>query len=240
MALPKIDVPIHEITLPIAKKVLRYRPFLVKEQKILLMAGESNDADTIEKSIRQILQNCCLEEFDVDTLSLLDVEFYFLHLRAVSVGEMVENKYRCQNVVNEEVCNNLMDANLNVTDLKITGIEDYKDVIYVTDKVGVKMILPKYTLLQKARDMVNATDFVFDLIVDCIEYIFEGDQFHYTNQIPREELLEFVDSLNQTQFAKLQSFFDKIPKIEKKVEVKCSKCGFEHKIEYEGIESFFG
>lgn len=240
MALPKIDVPVHEITLPIAKKLIHFRPFLVKEQKILLMAGESNSADTIEKSIRQILQNCCLDEFDVDTLSLLDVEFYFLHLRAISVGEMVENKYRCQNVVNEEVCNNLMDANLNVTELKITGIEDYKDIIYVNDRVGVKMILPKYSLLQKARDMVNPTDFVFDLIVDCIEYIFEGDQIYYTNQIPRTEVLEFIDSLNQTQFAKLQSFFDKIPKIEKKVEVQCSKCGFEHKIEYEGIESFFG
>jgi hypothetical protein len=153
---------------------------------------------------------------------------------------MVENKYRCQNVVNEQVCDNLMDANLNIIDLKVTGIEDYNDLIQLTDNVGVKMVLPKYTLLRKARDMVNATDFVFDLIVDCIEYIFEGDQIHYTNQLNREELLEFVDSLNQAQFAKLQSFFDKIPKLEKKVDVTCNKCGFEHKIEYEGIESFFG
>lgn len=240
MSLPKIDVPVHEVTLPISKKVLRYRPFLVKEQKILLMAGESNDADTIEKAIRQILQNCCLDQFDVDTLSLLDVEFYFLHLRATSVGEMVENKYRCQNIVNEQVCDNLMDANLNIIDLKVTGIDEYNDIIQLTDKVGVKMVLPRYSLLRKARDMVNATDFVFDLIVDCIEYIFDGDQIFYTNQSNREELLEFVDSLNQSQFSKLQSFFDKIPKLEKNVDVTCNKCGFHHKIEYEGIESFFG
>jgi hypothetical protein len=240
MALPKIDTPIYEVELPISKKKVNYRPFLVKEQKILLMASESNDADTIEKAIRQILQNCCLDKIDVDTLSLLDVEYYFLHLRGTSVGEMVENKYRCQNMVNEEVCNNLMETKLDINQLKVTGIEEYKDMIQVTDQVGVKMTLPKYSVIQKARDMQETSDFVFDLIADCIEYIYEGEQIFYTAEVDRSEVVEFLESLSQSQFARLQAFFDSIPKLEKKVDVTCSKCGFNHKIEYEGIESFFG
>jgi hypothetical protein len=239
MALPKIDVVIHEVDLPISKKKIKFRPFLVKEQKILLMASESGDADVIEKSIRQILQNCCLEEFDVDTLSLLDIEFFFLHLRSASVGELVENKYRCQNEVEGEVCDNLMDAALNLNDLKVTGLEGYKDTIQLTDKVGVKMILPRYTVIQKARDMKDMTEFVFELIADCIEYIYDGNEMFYTKDIDRSEVVEFIENLNQVQFTRIQSFFDTIPKLEKKVDVKCNKCGFEHHIEFEGIESFF-
>lgn len=240
MSLPKIDVPIHEVELPVSKKKIKYRPFLVKEQKILLMASESEDADIIEKSIRQILQNCCLEEFNVDTLSLLDVEFYFLHLRSSSVGELVENKYRCQNMIGEEVCNNLMDVSLNLNELKVTGLDEYNDTIQLTDNVGVKMILPRYSVIQKARNMKDMTELVFDIIADCIEYIYEGSELFYTKDIDRSEVVDFIESLNQTQFAKLQGFFDNIPKLEKKVEVTCSKCSFHHKIEFEGIESFFG
>ena len=240
MALPKIDVVIHEVDLPVSKKRIKYRPFLVKEQKILLMASESGDADVIEKSIRQILQNCCLEEFDVDTLSLLDVEYFFLHLRSSSVGELVENKYRCQNEVEGEVCNNLMDATLNLNELKVIGLDGYKDIIGLTDRIGVKMVLPKYTVIQKARDMEDMTGFIFELIADCIEYIYDGDELHYTKDIDKKEVVEFIESLNQPQFARIQSFFDTIPKLEKKVDITCGKCGFEHHIEFEGIESFFG
>ena len=99
MTLPKLDKPILKIEIPSTKKQMPFRPFMVKEEKILLMASESNDADLIEKSIRQILQNCCLNDLDVDTLSLIEVEYYFLHLRSVSVGEVVDNKYRCQNTL---------------------------------------------------------------------------------------------------------------------------------------------
>lgn len=240
MALPKIDVSVYELDLPVSKKRIKYRPFLVKEQKILLMASESGDADVIERSIRQILQNCCIEEFDVDTLSLLDIEFFFLHLRSVSVGELVENKYRCQNDVNGETCNNLMDARLNLNDLKVTGLDEYKDVIALTDRIGVKMALPKYSVIKKARDMKDMTGFVFELIADCIEYIYDGEELFYTKDIDKSEVVEFIENLNQPQFARIQSFFDNIPKLDKKIDVTCSKCGFHHDIEFEGIESFFG
>lgn len=239
MALPKIDVPIHELTLPILNKKIRYRPFLVKEQKILLMASESSDSETIERSIRQVLQNCCLDNVDVSELSLLDVEYYFMHIRAVSVGEIVENKFRCQNIVDEIVCNNTMDVKLDLTKIKIVGLESYNDTIAITDKIGVKMTLPKYSVLEKMKDRTEGVSFIFELIANCVEYVYENDQIHYTKDLTHEEVIEFLESLNQEQFENIQKFFELIPKLEKKTEVTCNKCGFHHTIEFEGIESFF-
>ena len=139
MSLPKIDAPIYEIDLPLSKKHIRYRPFLVKEQRNLMMAMEANDKETIEKNIRQVLHNCTLtENIDIDQLPIIDVEYYFIQLRARSVGEVVENKYRCENTVEDKICNNLMEMKLNLLDLKVDMKDDIKDIIQLTDKIAIK------------------------------------------------------------------------------------------------------
>ena len=125
MALPKIDSPIYELTLPMSKKQVRFRPFLVKEQRNLMMAIESDDKDTIEKNIKQVLHNCTVtEDVDIETLPIIDVEYYFIQLRARSIGEVVENKYRCENVVEETPCGNLMTVNFNLLDIQLTRDEN--------------------------------------------------------------------------------------------------------------------
>lgn len=243
MPLPKIDVVSYDVTLPILKKTIRYRPFLVKEQKILLMASETENTEAIEKAMRQVLNNCCLDDIDIESLSLLDVEYFFLNLRAVSIGEIVESRFRCKNVVNDEVCDNLLELQLNLMDITVSGIEEYKDIVQLTDKIGVKMTLPKYSLLEKAAEQGESSelsDFVFDIMIDCIEYIYEGEQIYYAKESTKEEMMEFLESLNSNQFEKLQKYFDTIPKLNKEKEVDCSKCGYHHKIEFEGLESFFG
>ena len=242
MPLPKVDVVTYDLKLPISNKTIRYRPFLVKEQKILLMSAESENAEVIERGMRQILQNCCLDNIDVENLSLLDVEYFFMNVRAVSVGEIVENKFRCKNLVEGEVCDNLMTVDINLNEIKVEGLETYKDIIPITDKIGVKMTLPKYSLIGKAVTYDNefGTDFIFDLFVDCIEYIYDGDQIFYTKEVDRKEVVEFLENLNSEQFEKVQGYFSNIPKLDKTKEVDCSKCGFHHKIEFDGIESFFG
>jgi hypothetical protein len=241
MPLPKIDVVSYELTLPILKKTVRYRPFLVKEQKILLMAAETKNSEAIEKAMRQVLNNCCLDDIDVENLSLLDVEYFFLNLRAISVGEIIENRFRCKNVVNDEVCDNLMQVDLNLKEVAITGMDEYKDIIQITEKISVKMTLPKYSLLEKVvgKQENELSGFVFDLLIDCVECIYDGEQTYYAKESSEEELIEFFESLNAEQFKKVQDFFSYIPKLNKDKEVTCDKCGYHHKIEFEGIESFF-
>jgi hypothetical protein len=123
MPLPKIDTPIYDLVLPLSKKEIRFRPFLVKEQKNLLMAMESNDKESVEKNVKQVLINCTVtEDVDIEKLPVVDVEYYFLNLRARSVGEVIENRYRCDNEVNSEKCGNIMDVKLNILDIKVEGV----------------------------------------------------------------------------------------------------------------------
>lgn len=241
MALPKIDTPIYELTLPLSKKHIRYRPFLVKEQKNLLMAMESGEKDSIEKNIKQVLNNCTVtENIDIEKLPVVDVEYYFLQLRARSVGEVVENKYRCDNVVEGKTCGNIMETSLNLLDIKVSGLKEGDDIIQLTEKVSIKLKYPEFSVLKTISNMTNETDIAFNMIAESIEYIFDGEQMHYAKETTREELVDFLESLNQQQFVKIEEFFTNLPKLEKKIEMKCSRCGFEHKFDVEGLESFFG
>lgn len=241
MALPKIDVPVYELDLPLSKKHIRFRPFLVKEQKNLLMAMESGDKQSIEQNVKQVLNNCTVTEgVDIEKLPVLDVEFYFLNLRARSVGEVVENKYRCDNKVDDKVCGNIMETSLNLLDIKVDNLVEGKDIIQLTDDVSIKLKYPEFSILNKLSKLESVSDVAFKMIAESIEYIFDGEQFYYAKETTTEELIEFIENLNQTQFAKIEDFFANLPKIEKKIEMKCSRCGFEHKLDVEGLESFFG
>jgi T4 bacteriophage base plate protein len=239
MALPKIDAPVYELDLPLSKKHIRFRPFLVKEQRNLMMAMESDDKDTIEKNIRQVLHNCTLTEgVDIDHLPILDVEYYFLQLRARSVGEIVENKYKCENVVNDVACGNIMESKLNLLDIKVNMPENVSDTIQLTPKLSVKLKYPEFSILTQSMAK-TATDLAFAMVVNSIEYIFDGEQYYYAKESTPQELTEFIESLSQEQFTKIENFFENLPTLNKVVEMDCKKCGFHHRIEVEGLESFF-
>ena len=239
MALPKIDAPVYELDLPLSKKHIRFRPFLVKEQRNLMMALESDDKGNIEKNVRQVLHNCTLTEgIEIDDLPILDVEYYFLQLRARSVGEVVENKYKCENLVDEKPCGNLMESNLNLLDIKVNMPENQSDVIQLNNKLSIKLKYPEFSIL--SADISSATDLAFSMIVNSIEYIFDGEQYYYAKESNPEELTEFVESLNQQQFSKIEDFFSNLPTLNKTIQMDCNKCGFHHTIEVEGLESFFG
>jgi hypothetical protein len=241
MALPKIDTPIYELDLPLSKKHVRFRPFLVKEQKNLLMAMESGDSKSIEQNVKQVLNNCTVtENIDIEKLPVLDVEYYFLNLRARSVGEVVENKYRCDNQVDGSACGNIMETSINLLDIKIEGVKENDDVIQLTDTISIKLKYPEFSVINKLSKLTDVSDIAFEMIADSVEYIFDGEQFYYAKETTTEELVEFIESLNQQQFAKIEDFFANLPKLEKKIEMKCSRCGFEHRLDVEGLESFFG
>jgi len=240
MALPKIDAPVYDLDLPLSKKQIKFRPFLVKEQKNLMMAMEADDKETIERNIRQVLTNCTITDgVDIDKLPVIDVEYYFLNLRARSVGEIVENKYVCTNEVEGEQCGNKMLAKFNILDVKVEFDPNSSDEIKINDKITIKMKYPEFSLVNKLSNKDSAVDIAFEVVLDSIDYIFDGEQYYYAAETPREELMQFIESLNQEQFSKLEDFFNHLPKMNKKIEMKCSKCGFDHTISMEGLESFF-
>jgi hypothetical protein len=241
MALPKLDVPTYEIELPISKKIIKYRPFLVKEQKNLLMALESNESSTIQQNVRDILNNCTLTEgINIDKLPIIDVEYYFINLRSKSVGEIVETRYRCNNEVEEKVCGNIMEASVNLQNIQPYREEEVSPEIQLTDKIMIKMKYPEFGIIKDSLNMEDITEVTFNLISESIEHIYDGDQFYYAHEAEPGEMLEFVEGLNQAQFEKVEHFFNNLPKLKETVEMTCSKCGFYHKIDVEGLENFFG
>ena len=241
MALPKIDTPTYELTLPVSKKKIRYRPFLVKEQRNLLMAMESNETNDVHLAIRDILENCTLTpNVDIDSLPIIDVEYFFIQLRAKSVGEVVESKYSCNNIVGDKECGNTMEHKLNLLNLKVEMNEDIKPEIQLNEKLAVKFKYPEFGMIKNSLNSENINDLTFNMIAQSIEYIYDGEQFYYGKESSPKELLDFVESMNQEQFSKVENFFSNLPKLKEKIEMTCSKCGFKHNIPVEGLESFFG
>jgi hypothetical protein len=241
MALPKLEVPTYQLELPLSKKTIKFRPYLIKEQKALMMALESSDAKTIQHNVREILNVCTLtKDVDVDELPIVDIEYYFIQLRAKSVGEISESKYRCNNEVEDKVCGNIMEAQIDLTEVKPVQEEYVDPEIQLTDKIVVKMKYPPFKLIKDSIEMEDITEITFNMLAQSIEYVYDGDQFHYAKETSVEELVEFIEQLNQEQFEKLEKFFNSIPKLSKKIDMQCSKCGFQHHLDVEGLESFFG
>lgn len=239
MALPKIDTPVYDITLPLSGKNIKFRPFLVKEQKNLMMALEADDSDTIEKNIKQVLINCTIDEdVDFDSLPVVDIEYYFLNLRARSVGEVVDLKYKCNNEVEGRECGNIMETNMNILEIKVDRTEE-DSLIQLTDQIFIKLNYPKFGSIKQFADVKDLTELAINMIVDSVEYIFDGEQYYYSNETPKQELISFIESLNHAQFSKIEAFFDNLPKLNKVINIQCSKCGFEHVIYVEGLEDFF-
>ena len=241
--LPKIQTPIYEITLPISKFVLKYRPFLVKEQKILMIAAQSGEDNFISDNVKQIISNCCIDQLNIDTLSTVDIEYFFLHLRARSIGEVVEAKYRCENKIDVDengedvICKNLMPINIELLNITV-NTDEYVDTVQITDKIGIKFKYPNYKILEKMGSDKNIVEKTFDAIIDCIDYIFDDDNFYYAKETPRKEMVDFIDALNVEQFKKIEEFFNKLPTLKHEIKIKCKKCGFDHSIILQGLESF--
>jgi len=240
MALPKIAVPTYELELPLSKKKITFRPFLVKEQKILMMAMESGEKDSMERAVKQILNNCTITELDINTIPLVDVEFYFLNLRARSIGEVVDLKYKCENEVDNKKCGHLMETKVNLLEIKVDGLDTYKDIVPLVDNIGIKFKYPEFSVIEKLNNVESASDVAFELIAGCIEYVYDGDSLNYANESTKEELIAFLQSLDSKSFEKIDAYFENLPSMKKVLSMTCGKCGFKHNILVQGIEQLFG
>ena len=243
MALPKIDVPIYTVNLISTGKPVRFRPFLVKEQKLFLMVSESNDPNEMITVIRQVLKNCVLDDIDIDSLPTFDLEFLFMNLRARSVEEVVELRYKCNNIVKDEKgedkqCTGLVEFKLNILEIQPTKHAEHTNKIQLTENLGICFKYPTFDMIQKYEKM-NENEVMINILVDCIDYIYDKENIYYAKDSTKQELDEFIDSLQQKDLEKFKEFFDTMPEIKKDVHFKCPKCAYEEDIAIKGLQSFF-
>jgi len=244
MALPKLDVPVYTVNLISSGKSVRFRPFLVKEQKLFLMANESEDANEMLSTIRQVLKNCVIDEIDIDSLPTFDLEYLFMNLRARSVEEVVNLRYKCNNNVKDDEgkeikCNGVVDIDINLLEIEPVKNKKHKNKIQINDKLGICFKYPTFEMVEKYGDM-DENQIILRILVDCIDYIYDAEEIYYAKDTPKEELEEFVERLQQKDLEKFKDFFDTMPEIKKDVHFKCNKCGYEEDITIRGMQNFFG
>lgn len=243
MALPKLDVPIFEMKLLSNDRQINFRPFLVKEQKLLLMINESEDGKDVVKMVKQIVQNCILSDINVDSLPIFDLEYIFLNLRARSVGEIVKLQYKCNNLVkndNDEdvTCNSMEKFEIDLTKINPTVEKNHDKKIMFSENIGVVMKYPTFDDLQTIEATKEDT-IVYELICKCMDYIFDSENIYYIKDYSKEELIDFIDNLQQKDLEKIQNFFNSTPKIRHTVNFKCRKCDYKEDIVLEGLQNFF-
>ena len=234
MPLPQITTPEFTTILPSTGERLSFRPFLVKEEKILLMAQEGKDKNEIQRAVINILEECIKTPVTIEDLPLFDIEWLFIQLRSKSVGEVIDLKIK--HIENKE-CLHLNPVEVNLEELEMTKDPKHTNIINITDDIGVTMRYPSLKLVgDKNPEGLDSTA-VFNLICDCVLNVFDKDQVY--NDFTKEEIDKFVGDLDQKQLLKFMDFFKTMPKVEHTIKYKCEKCGqdVEHKLN--GLVDFF-
>lgn len=249
--LPQLNTDLqHTTTLPILKKKVSYRPFFVKEEKILLMAMEGEETTEMYDAILNVLSNCTFGKLNINTLSIIDVEWLMVQIRIRSKGEISEVRMKCKNKVEklkvvppvEEICNHITTIGIDLTQMRIDKQKDHNNVIHLTKDIGLKMKYPTMTmldLLSRSKDMkeIELSD---EMLIACVESVFYGDKVYLGNDVPKEELIRFFDSMTDDQYKKVKKFFSTMPKVKVDVPFVCAECGHKEELSLEGIKSFFG
>lgn len=245
MPLPIVTTPTFEIKVPSTGKTIKVRPFLVKEEKILLIAAESKSKEDIIESTKEVIKNCILEgDFNVDTAPFFDLDYLFIALRAKSIGETVKLNFICKNIVdtnntnNNIECNGEFQVNLDITNCEVENTTNNKK-ISLTDDIAIKMKYPTYTIMKRVYEQLNDIEKKIRLIASCIDFIQEKDQVNSAKDYSTDELINFVENLTEENFRKLETFVDNLPSFFVSGNGKCKKCGFEHTVRYKNFESFF-
>ena len=230
MSLPKLNTPVYEAILPSTDKVIKFRPFLVKEEKVLLTAMEDGSQTALMNAIKTILKNCVQGNLDVERLPLFDIEYLFLKLRSKSIGEISEIGLKCTDME----CGGVNQISINMDEIEITKPEGHNRKIMISDEVGVMMSYP----VMKTSGITEEDGMA--IVKDCIEMIFTEEETHERDSFTSKELDEFIDSMDTKQFAKIKEFFDTMPKLQHTINYKCVKCGEDKEITLQGLDSFFG
>jgi hypothetical protein len=240
MSLPKINTPIYTVTLPSNGKSVRIRPFLVKEEKLLLIAAQTKDTNEIIETTKQVINNCLVDnDVSVDNLPFFDIDYLIVALRSKSVGETIPVNFTCNNIVDDQKCGNIFTVDIDISKASVVKNENISPEIRLSPDFGVKMKYPKYSVIKAIMSNETELDKVIRIICASIDYIFDKDEIYSTKDKSKEEIQEFVENLTKVQLEKLKTFVENFPEFECRVEQTCKKCGFEHKIRYNNFDSFF-
>ena len=249
MGLPTIAVPQYTLTIPSSGKEVKFRPFLVREEKILLLAMESEDQKQIVEATKTIIENCLYTDMNIDDMPAFDLEYVFLQLRGKAKGEVVELKYTCPK------CEGEIPVAINLDDIKVIKHKEHTNDIKLVDNLGIIMKYPTLPVQEKLAELTkdkSAIEGLFETIVHCVDCIYDSENTYPSKDHTPKEIYDFLESLTDEQFQKIARFFDTIPVLKHDIELKCPNkskgkgkekdrkdCGYKEQLTLEGLGSFF-
>ena len=238
MPLPKIATPTYELELPSTGKTIKFRPFLVKEEKLLVLALESNDTKEITNAIKAVLKDCIQTRgIKVETLPTFDIEYLFLNIRGKSVGEDIEVSVLCP-----DDGETYAEVQISIDDIKVTRDKNHSNQIKLDDNLMMEMKYPSLDQFVKSNfefSNDNQVDQSFELIASCIDKVYSADEAWTTDDFTKKEVTEFLEQMNSAQFKEIESFFSTMPKLSHEVQVVNPKTKKKSKVTLEGLASFF-
>jgi len=237
MALPKVALPTYELELPSNGKNIKYRPFVVKEEKLLLMAMDTEEEAAITSAVKELLKNCVQSRIKIDQLPTFDLEYLFLNIRAVSVGEEVDMTITCKDDNKTEV-----KYTFSLFDVKIDKPEGHDPKIKLSDDLGIIFRYPTFPEFVKSSIIGKQLDpeGYIDVIAGCVDQIYDGEEVYDSSTTSKKEFKEFIEGLTTNQFKNITKFFDTIPKLEHRFNIKNPETGVESEYVINGLQNFFG
>ena len=236
MALPRLDVPTYELTIPSTDDKIKYRPFLVKEEKILLIAMESGETKAMLQSVKDIVDECTFNQLNLGNMPMFDIEYIFLNIRAKSVGEISKLKVLCQDDMKTYA-----KVEIDLNEIQVQVSDNHTNKIELTEEMGVIMKYPTIDSFNVNNIADITTDNMLEVIAACIAQIYDkkGEEVYDSKDSTQKELIEFVEQLNTTQFQDMQKFFDTMPALKHTITVKNPKTKKESKVTLTGLSDFF-
>lgn len=239
--LPEITTPIYELIQPSNGKPLKFKPFLVKQEKLLLMATRLGDERELINTTMEIIKSQLVDKIDLSILPIFDIEYLFLMMRGKSIGETIEQEFICNNKISDDItCGTAINVSLSVNDVSLKNMDNLKNnKIMLTETMGVLMKAPPYKILGEITEDSSDEDASITFLMECMDVIFDKDQMYPVKDNTKKELTEFIESLTKQQFDKLQVFADNLPYLTIEKTIKCPKCSFDHGIKIKEPMDFF-
>lgn len=249
MSLPNVVTPTYTVQLKSIKEPVRFRPYTVKEEKIFLMAKESNEPKDMEDAVRQVLRNCTFDKIDIDKLPSFDIEYLFLQLRAKSVNNVIEIQYQCENVIDnasqegeQKKCGATNTIQIAIDDIQVDTPDNHTNVVKISDDLTIEF---KYPTVETIAELLSSGGISAALssrvVASCVKTIIESNgTVHEARDHTIDELVEFIEALTLQQIQLCQAFFGTMPSLKYETMYTCSKCGYSELLRFEGLTDFFG
>lgn len=233
MSLPKINHPTFTVDIPSTGKKLRLRPFLVREEKILLLAQTSDDPADVSDAIKQVINNCAMDDINIDSFTTFDLEYVFLKLRAKSVGNIIDMKYT------DPIDNNVYDVQINLDDVKLLRDPNHTNKITITKDTGIILRYPKAEMADTLKNAQSELDLLFAVIKYCIESVYDSEQVYQMSDYSDEDIDSFINDMSVETFQKIQKFFETLPRLHYEVKYNLIDSGEERVIVLKNLTDFF-